>query len=813
MQAVGRAGGRTRSRIDGRIRGSSEGEKAMQSYSAGGRTARARVVAVASTLVLIATGGVAVAQELEEIVVTAQKREVGLQDAPLSISAFSGDTLEKARILDAGDLAYANAGLTFTNPTPFDMELNIRGVMNTRLDAPSASRSVGTFVDEVVVGRMGLMNMNFFDIERVEILRGPQGVLLGKNVVGGAINIITAKPEFERSGQIMGSVGNLDSRLINGHYTGGITDNIAVRAAFQYKEDDGFAENWLNGTPYHDLESLQARLSFLYEGDNDLRANLILEYMTDEGNGTCAIGEFGNPWAVAREVVGITDIRECLPEPVQYSNAPPGGRLQGFDREATSLNLTIDKGFSGFTLTSITGYRSGNGESQYSQTGLGPDAPGIQEAFFGALGSGDIGRATSLGLAFDFPVRELEDLSQFSQELRVTSTSDGRLDWIAGAYYQKDEVDKFDRFWSEILLGAVGLAPGSLNGESVWDNRGEVESYAFFGQVGYQILDPLKFTIGARYTNDDISGNIRGTAVRTGDKFAPDDPVPLTPLTGEPDGAGGINFYPQGGGFMTPYSESWSEMTLQGILEWTLSDAIMVYGSIAEGYKSGGFQDTPPNTLGATLPYEPETVTNYEAGIKSEFFGGRMRLNGAVFYMDYSDLQVEFTNDVCLCNVVSNASDAKIQGIEFEIQAAPIDSLLVWFNGTVLDTEYEDYVISTGDFSGNQLQRTPETQLTAGAEYSMDIGGWEDGLAFRVNYAWQDEMPWAHTNVSWEDSYGLLDARVSLAPVDSAWSVSVWGKNLTDEDVRANVIEFLGGDVGLYAPPRTYGVDLTWRFE
>jgi iron complex outermembrane receptor protein len=131
------------------------------------------VTAVTAGLAMLTTGGTALAQALEEIVVTAQKREVGLQDAPLSISAFSGETLEKGRILDAGDLAYANAGLTFTNPTPFDMELNIRGVMNTRLDAPSASRSVGTFMDEVVVGRMGLMNMNFYDIERIEVLRGP----------------------------------------------------------------------------------------------------------------------------------------------------------------------------------------------------------------------------------------------------------------------------------------------------------------------------------------------------------------------------------------------------------------------------------------------------------------------------------------------------------------------------------------------------------------------------------------------------------------------------------------------------------------
>jgi iron complex outermembrane receptor protein len=129
-----------------------------------------------------------------------------------------------------------------------------------------------------------------------------------------------------------------------------------------------------------------------------------------------------------------------------------------------------------------------------------------------------------------------------------------------------------------------------------------------------------------------------------------------------------------------------------------------------------------------------------------------------------------------------------------------------------VDTEYLDYVISTGDFSGNQMQRTPETQFNTGFEFTTGAGSWEDALLFRLNYTWQDEMPWAHTNVAWEPSFGLFDGRISLAPQGQPWSVSVWGKNLTDEDVRANVIEFLGGIASIYAPPRTYGVDVTWEF-
>ncbi|MFK8043031.1 TonB-dependent receptor [Congregibacter sp.] len=743
------------------------------------------------------------AQALEEVVVTAQRREVGLQDSALSVSAFTGQQLEDAQVFNAGDLAQTTVGVSFTNPTPFDMELNIRGVMNTRLDAPSASRSVGVFFDEVVVGRMGLMSMDFYDLERVEILRGPQGVLLGKNVVGGAVNIITAKPDLdETSGAIRAQVGNLGAQLLTGHVNVPLTDQLAMRASVQLRQNDGFASNAFTGRDLHNLDSTQARLSFLYQGDNDFEGRLTFEYMEDEGNGTCAIGEGGNPWSVVRDGLGLTDIRKCAPEPVQYSTIP-GDSLQFYEREATSLTLRLEKGFENSRLVSITSYRDGDGQSQYSQTGLGPDAPGVLEYI--ATGGPD---TFSYLFAFDFPVREAEDLSQFTQEFRLVSDNpDSASDYIFGVYYQEDEVDKNDLFWGEILLGVP-----SLNGESDWQNQATTESLAVFGQVGYKFTDDLKFTLGARYTEDETDGQVRGLVRALGDKFNPADTVPLTPLNGEPDGMGGIAFYPLGGGFDTPYGESWSETTLSGILEYSINDDVFLYANVSQGYKAGGFQDTPSNTAGATVPYDPETVLSYELGMKSEFMDRRLRVNAALFMMDYENLQVEFTNDVCLCNIVSNASDAKIQGAEIEIDFAATNDLLVWFKGSFLDTEYENYVISTGDFSGNQLQRTPDNQVNTGMEYTASLGDWGRALKFRLSYTWQDEMPWAHTNVSYEDAYGMLDGRIGLSPEGRNWTLALWGRNITDEEPRANVIEFLGGDVSLYNPPATYGIEAGYRF-
>lgn len=754
----------------------------------------------------------AAAQALEEVVVTAQRREVGLQDSALSISAFTGRTLEDAQVFNTGDLAQQTAGISFTNPTPFDMELNIRGVMNTRLDAPSASRSVGIFFDEIVVGRMGLMNMDFYDLERVEILRGPQGVLLGKNVVGGAINILTAKPEFEQSAAVRAQVGNLGATLLSGHINVPVNDKLALRASGQIRQHDGFAENALNGRDLHNIDSTQLRLSALYAGDNDFEGRLTFEYMDDSGNGTCAIGENGNPWAVSRAAIGLNDIRKCIPEDVQYSRIP-GDTAQFYEREAFNVTLRLEKGFENATFVSLTNYRDGTGASQYSQTGLGPDAPGLQDLFFGALGAGDP-TFVSYGLTFDFPVREAEDLSQFVQEFRLVSDMpDSAIDYIAGVYYQRDEVDKNDLFWAETILNSVLTSSfGSLNGESEWFNKATTESYAIFGQVGYQLTDDLKITLGARYTEDEVSGNVSARVNALGDKFNPNDPIPLTPLNGEPLPGGGIDFYTLGDAFDTAYGESWDELTFSGILEYTINDDVMVYANISQGYKSGGFQDTPSNTLGATVAYDPETVLSYELGLKSEFMSNRLRINAALFMMDYENLQVEFTNDVCLCNIVSNASDAKIQGMEIEANFAATDGLLLWLNGSFLDTEYENYVISTGDFSGNPLQRTPENQISTGFEYTADMGDWGRALKFRLSYTWQDEMPWAHTSVSFEDAYGLLDGRIGLSPENANWTVALWGRNLTDEEARANVIEFLGGDVSLYNPPRTYGLEVGYRF-
>jgi len=777
---------------------------------------------IAGTLLAIAVlamAGTAVAQELEEIVVTAQKREVGLQTAPVAISAYSGDTLEQNKIYDLADLANSVPAFSLTALTPLDVELNIRGVTNTRLDAPTADPSVGLFLDEVYIGRTGGLNTDFYDLERVEIIRGPQGVLLGKNVVGGALSVITAAPEFERSGKLLVSAGNFNALQTSGHITGGLSDSWAGRLSFQTRDRDGYAHDVLHDRELEDLTSRQIRGQLLYENSEGLRARFSLDYNDDATNGMNAVAIAGGPngfrpWSSLRSFLGLTDIRQSTPEDNLYAGEQ-WEQNNRMTREGFGLMANVEKDFGGFTFTSITGYRDAKSKQLYDQTGGGPDVfddVADFDEFLNYVGdnfgpcplldpTGTDPRGCGAVLLFSSPVNEQTDIKQFSQEFRLTSTTDGRWDWIAGVYYKHDEIDKFDRFFGENITGALP----TLSGESHWLNDGEMDSFAVFGQVGWNLTDTLKLSVGARWTRDDKKGTVQGIAVATGDRFNPGDAIPLTPL--------GATFV-EGGGFTTDYGDDWSEVTPQAILEWQATDQLFLYASVAKGFKGGGFEDTPSNEAAANFAFDPEEVINYEAGFKSDFADGRARLNASFFFMDYTDLQVQQTNEDCLCNLTDNASDAEILGVEAEFQYAATEGLLISASGSFVDTEYVEFIEASGfDSSGNQLQRTPELQYSVGFDYTpAGASGPARDLAFRLGFTWQDELFWQPSNLNREGSYGLLDGRITYAPENANWSLGIWGKNLTDEEYRLNIIPFFGEEVSQFGPPRTYGVDFTYNF-
>ena len=805
------------------------------------------------------------AEGLEEVVVTAQRRETSLQTTAVAITAFSGERLAEDKIFTVGDLANSVPAFSLTALSPLDLELNIRGITNTRLDSPTADPSVGTFVDGVYIGRTGDYNFDFYDLERIEVIRGPQGVLLGKNVVGGALSVITAAPKFENSGEAMLSFGNYDAITAAGHVTGGLSDDVAGRASFQARKRSGYARDVLHARDVEDLTSFQGRVQLLWEpGDNGWRIRGIADYSEDSTNGINTVAVDGGikgcetsylrtnctrPWSNLRAYLGLTDERQNIAQSIQYKDQP---RVNQFmERDGFGLTLDVEKDFKAFTFNSLTGYREAQSDQIYDQTGAGPEALNwsVPEwAAYIAWINAKFGTRPPVSnngqFLFAQPVGEAIDADAFSQEFRFTSNpSDSRFDWIGGLFYKKDSVEKVDRFIGENFLGAVlpgGNNPlSTLSGENRWENDGETENMAVFAQVGFKFTDSLKLNVGVRYTSDDKSGTVSGLVVETGDRFSPNDPranVTIETLCRAPDGTiirtptGGTGvatcdapnqwIFAEGTGYKTNYGEKWTQVTPQATLEWTITPEIFTYLTYSEGFKGGGFDDTPANVTQATTPFDPEEAKNYELGIKSDFFDNRFRVNADVFFMDYTNLQVTQTNAACLCNITDNAASAEIMGVEAEFSFLPIDSLRLSLAGSYVDATYKDFLESaidptTGlqlDSSDNRMQRTPETQVSGGVDYTMGLGSWGKALNFRLNYTWQSDMYWATDNIAQEDSYGLLDARIGLAPEGAPWQVAVWGRNVTDELYRTNIIPFFGEEVSQFGPPRTYGVDFIFKF-
>ncbi|MGH8285920.1 MAG: TonB-dependent receptor, partial [Steroidobacteraceae bacterium] len=657
-----------------------------------------------------------------------------------------------------------------------------------------------------------------------------------KNVVGGALSIATAKPEFENSGKVLVSYGDYDALLASGYVTGGLTNSLAGRFSFQHRQHDGYARDILHGRDVEDLDSVQARAQLLY-GPEDLTwsARVILDYNKDETNGINVVPVDGGtvicetsylrtnctrPWSNLRRFLGLTDPRVNVAQSVQYAG-DPAPTQQFMERDGAGIVLDIEKDFGGFAFNSLTGYRQGDAHQLYDQTGIGPEVLGWSipqwQAFSAFVTATRPAGNTSSGLfLFAEPVNEISDVTQFSQEFRLTSTNeDTRFDWIAGVYLKSDDIDKTDRFIGENFLGSqpppLGLALRTLSGETLWVNKGENETYAAFGQVGFKFTDRLKLSVGLRYTEDEKKGVVSGLAVATGDRFNPNDAAALTPLAAT---------FTTGTGYSTPYGEKWSKATPQAILELRQSDSLFMYATVAEGFKGGGFDDTPTSAIAAQIPFDPEEVINYEIGFKSNLLDRRIRLNASIFYMDYTDLQVTQTNAACLCNLTDNAASAEIKGIESEFEFAITNNVRIFASGSFVDTEYVDFIESainpsTGQrlvSSGNRLQRTPETQASGGFDITTGLGSWPNALNLRATYTWQGDLFWATDNIAKEEPYGLLDARIGLAPEDASWEVALWGKNITDELYRVNIIPFFGEEVSQYGAPRTYGVDLSWRF-
>lgn len=707
------------------------------------------------------------APALEEVVVTAQKRTESLQDTPISIAAFDNQALENKGINSVVDLQAQVPNLQLT-PHPNSAttaRVFMRGVGNND-DQITQDPSVAVYLDGVYVARSQGLAMDVADIERIEVLRGPQGTLYGRNATGGAINFITRAPELDRLGvKQTFTFGNRNLFRSRTSLNLPLAENLAMKVSYLTVDQDGFIK----------AANDQAGFSTFGEKDREAwRADLLwqpndvfeLRYSYDRSNVD------DTPVAV----VGLEEFQLGIPtEGHRPSHANPNiAGLQPNEVVAEGHTLTATWELApALTLKSITAYRE---LENYTN----------QSYFF----SGNGVTSNASDHIYDTTIDSTQD--QFSQELQLLGDAlDGRLQYIAGLYYFRETGDSYD-------TTTLYYHPGSgtaLTPPVFQERNGSIENkaYAVFGQATYtpSILEErLHVTLGARWSKDERNATLENYVFGF-----------LNPTS--PQGDAENDF--------TDFSPSL-------VVGYDISDTINAYAKVVQGYKTGGFNVRASSSAAFARGFDPEELMSYEVGVKSEMLDNRLRLNAAVFYASYDDIQIQaqtVPNDPTKTDVL-NAGEATIEGVELDMTALLTDGLTLNLNYAYLNADYEKIKdpLSGGDISDRfQFVNAPQHSGTIDLEYifpPMSFGT----LTANVGYNWQEEKFTSSTDSRLVvDDYGLLNARLTLSEIPAAQGhlkVAVWGSNLEDKEYYAAHFSAIG-NYSIFGEPRSYGIDLTYE--
>ena len=712
---------------------------------------------------LVAAPAVAQADSDEEevrtydtVVVTAQRREESLQDVPVAVTAFSAEQLERNNVETIQDLALRTPGLIVGAADPIQNNFSLRGIGTANGISQSAGgdQSVVVFVDGVYAGRGGTVDLDALDLERVEVLRGPQGTLFGKNAIGGLIQYVSRKPSDEPSFFAKATAGNYSKLDLSARANMPLSDKVFLSLGLANKQRDGYEENETTGNDVNNQNITTARAALRFLPSDDLDIILRTDFSWQDQRGNPRTNNCDETFNGGVHCEGVN------PDP-RIVNAYIDGYIIR-DIQSYSGEVNWDVGFG--TLTSLTALRDVDYKFRTPFFSNPVNPPNQIE-------STDFGK---------------EEASQFSQELRFAFEAMGdRLQGQLGAYYLDEDIER--------RQGQIQDFPApSLTGVAIYPQSITASSFAVFGQFDYALTDALTATVGARMTWEEKEGHFQAELLE-----GPGLPPPLGTVDGYDVNA----------------SEEWDAFTPRFALNWDASDTMMFYASAARGYKSGGFQGLAGTAAGASTPYDPEFAWNYEVGAKTEWLDRRLTLNAAVFKTDYEDLQISQLIPLC-CVVVTNAAEAEIKGAEIEFVGRPTDYLQIDGSYSYLDAKFTEYQVPGSDYTGNQLPRAPENKVNIGAQLDVPVGTWS-ALA-RIDYSWVDDAYFEASNVPQQrwDAHENIDARLTLTPPDSGWAFSVWGKNLTDELVPTYVTYFGPYRQTLvpYAPPRTYGVSLSYTY-
>ena len=747
--------------------------------------------------------------QVDEIIVSAQKRQESVQDVPISITAFSGADLDTRGVTDFTDIAQTvpNFDLPSSN-TSRNVSVRIRGIGSSGTN-PGIESSVGVFLDGLYQPSGAQIFGELTDIQTVEILRGPQGTLYGRNTPVGALNVTTRDPQQEFESQIRLGYGSHDHKWINAYVGGGVSENVAGRVTAWFRDRDGYDDNLFTGDPINDAKTVGGRAKLLFQPSENLDINLTAGYSVSDK--VCCIGEQINPTGP----LGIATpgfLATMAANGTPFNNFDDSDHIVDSDEmpddhvEDLSASMKIDYELAGgHTLTSISGYQNWDNDVRVATEST---------------------RASILELDQD----QLNEI--LSQEFRIASPIGDKFDYLGGLYFYKQDTTYEEA--GVFLAGgphrvfANPNAPFCLpqNGgctARAGDNLGslfeqETTSIAAYGNATVHVTDQWDVTGGLRWSQDKKDFDVNhfndptNSPVTNIFVFRPIDPA--------------------------PDSRKEDKLTWSANTRYHVNDDVMLFATASTGFKSGGF-NSRRLPAGSALEFEAESSISYEGGIKAFFADRRVMLNATAYHTTVEDFQETALAPTGTGFIVSNAGEQRVKGIEMDYRFVPNDAFSIDGSFAYLDAEYTDFegaqcglgetpdqANGTCDRTGDTPSNSPKFSTTIGAQYEMSLSD-DLNLRLRADYNWRDEqniLRVTQDSPADIDAYGLLNLRATLGQKDGKWDLEAFVNNAADEAyfvqaarqplgalISAGGFSGAGGVVGWYGAPRTYGLQLTYR--
>ncbi|MDG2243304.1 MAG: TonB-dependent receptor [Rhodospirillaceae bacterium] len=733
---------------------------------------------------------------VEEIVVTGLKRSESLLDAPVAVTVFTADAIERAGITRPEDFLSLVPNVNFvTSNHEGEFFVNMRGQAGVRF----AEGAVATVVDGVQLSTQNEFNGDFFDIEQLEVLKGPQNALYGRNATAGAIIVTTKAPGDEWEGSVLASYGNWNAMKLQGGIGGPLTDNIGIRVSASLTDTDGPYTNEFTGEKVHRWTNKTGRMRLNWQGENTTA-----DFVLGGSHGT------GGAIAFNAQIAGTTVGGVFIPgpdtnnvHPIPFVNDTPGINIQ--DKVNTSLRVVHE--MDGMTLESVSSFSSIKDNYQakglpYADYSIPSNDFGVFEAVFG-----------------DLTQKWRDQNRAFTQEFRLSSNDDtARLRWQAGAYFQKAR--KIRTNINGLYTGG-GISPsllpspiGSANPSVNYDKtKFGVTNYSPFGNIQFDITDDLQLDVAARYETEE-----RDVETRTA-------PGPNT-ITGDATynqcvlrtGRAASNCFDE-----TTFHQFQPKVTLSYSLP---DDTGSVYATWGKGFKSGGFNTIgvrallidgaiaaggDPSLIFTQDSYDKETTNAYEIGFKARLMDGRLALNGAVFRTDVTDAQQFEFFPVGSIQAVSRIDKQKVEGFEVDFNVAVTEGVQIFAGYGYTDAKVTE-LLAQPLFVGNRVPYIEKDNLLVGAQFNTPVSG-DIELVGRVEYKRRGSIWYDSSNLpgSRRDPIELVDARIGLATDD--WSLTLWGRNLNNEKYASESVPLLSIlNVPFKAPTRSYGLEARYNF-